>query len=363
MNSESRPHPYDFYVWTMTHGESVVSAVQHPTRLKALKALFSWGKTSSREASSEAQDIIESENRSLSRSPYKTLLDQPTPPFDRLPPHSFFIQIGFVLEKPYISRDDDRFYYYENSIKREKVFKIPMVAATSWKGNLRWTATKLLTEEMEEGKVTPMQFAEWRLQLRLLFGPEKGDEGPEAKDLARYLKEAGGAQAHDCYKKLCIDHFATLGVNSLDESPHHKGHLYFYPTHFNGIALEVINPRQRKTRTGTLPIYFECVPAGAKGSFSLLYAPIGLIGLEPTVQRSIAKLALLRTLEALCHMMRTYGFSAKKTSGYGVACEEFVKDQQSFIAGINGKYLPREFADLTRDSREIARSIWGDSNE
>ena len=51
-------------------------------------------------------------------------------------------------------------------------------------------------------------------------------------------------------------------------------------TFFDLIDVEVINPHSRKTRAGTHPIYLECVPQGAKGTFSLLYVPFDLIGAD-----------------------------------------------------------------------------------
>jgi CRISPR-associated protein Cmr2 len=89
----------------------------------------------------------------------------------------------------------------------------------------------------------------------------------------------------------------------------------FYPTFFNLIDVEVINPHSRKTRAGTHPIYLECVPIGAQGTFSLLYVPFDLIGKEESdiKQQSLADLELIA--EGLSAMFLTYGFSAKRTSG------------------------------------------------
>ena len=86
-------------------------------------------------------------------------------------------------------------------------------------------------------------------------------------------------------------------------------------------VVEVINPHSRKTRAGTHPIYLECVPIGAQGTFSLLYVPFDLIGKEERdiKQQSLADLELIA--EGLSAMFLTYGFSAKRTSGYGVAEE------------------------------------------
>ena len=52
-----------------------------------------------------------------------------------------------------------------------------------------------------------------------------------------------------------------------------RGSLYFFPTYFDRIGLEVINPHPRDTGAGKQPIYFECVPPGTEGVFTILYVP------------------------------------------------------------------------------------------
>jgi CRISPR-associated protein Cmr2 len=63
------------------------------------------------------------------------------------------------------------------------------------------------------------------------------------------------------------------------------------------------------------------VPQGAKGTFSLLYVPFDLIGKDETEIRKQALADLQLVAEGLKEMFLTYGFSAKRTSGYGVAEE------------------------------------------
>jgi CRISPR-associated protein Cmr2 len=132
-----------------------------------------------------------------------------------------------------------------------------------------------LVEKRDE--LTVEEFAERRLAHTLLFGDEKGEE------------------------------------------PDHSGRLMCYPTFFDLIDLEVINPHSRKTRAGTQPIYFECVPAGAKGTFSLLYVPFDLIGQPGERIKQQARLDLQTVCPAITALMLTYGFSAKRTSGFGAA--------------------------------------------
>lgn len=246
------------------------------------------------------------------------LLVPTVPDLRSLPVGSWFLQFTFILAKPWLSKDDDPFYVAEsvNPVRKDKVFKVPMMSASGWKGLLRWA---VMHTEMIEKKLDDSTFAEKRLRQILLFGGEKGEDGAQRKGLAAHLDEAGGEEARELYEKLLRSHFCP---NDKDDLPHSRGRLMFYPTFFNLIDVEVINPHSRKTRAGRMPIYLECVSAGAEGTFSLLYVPFDLVGREGWDEAKIkqqAKEDLAMVAEAIRAMMLTYGFSAKRTSGYGTA--------------------------------------------
>lgn len=249
-------------------------------------------------------------------------LREPAPPLlDKLPTGSWFLQFGFILAKPYMSRDDDPFYVAEgvNPTRKDKVFRVPMVAASSWKGILRWTAMQV---GLFEGRraLSDERFARKRLGQTLLFGDEKGQDSDRAKEFARFLNELKPT-AEPLYHKLIRQHFGIEGDGDL---PRHAGRVMCYSTFFDLIDVEVINPHSRKTKAGSHPIYLECVPAGAKGTFSLLYVPLDLIGRAQKEIRKEAKQDLATIAEAIQAMMLTYGFSAKRTSGFGAAEDEIV---------------------------------------
>ncbi len=233
------------------------------------------------------------------------------------PVGSWFIQFTFTLAKPWMSKDDDPFYVAEsvNPVRKDKVFKVPVMAASSWKGLLRWTAMKVDLMDKKD-QLTEERFAERRLAHSFIFGDEKGEEPGDAKDFAGFLDDLKPG-AKDVYRQKVRQQF-NLADNA--GMPHYRGRLNFYPTFFDTIDLEVINPHSRKTRAGTQPIYLECVPIGAKGTFSLLYVPFDLLGREGEEEikcKAIADLQLVA--EAIKAMMLTYGFSAKRTSGFGAA--------------------------------------------
>ncbi|GIU72013.1 MAG: CRISPR-associated protein [Candidatus Nitrosocaldaceae archaeon] len=222
---------------------------------------------------------------------------------DILPKSSFYINIKFTLKTPYISNDDVPFYIIDNPIKKEHIFKIPMVTASSWKGNLRWTMMK----QLEMDSLNDKEFAERRFRLSLLFGTEKGID--ENKGFAEYMKMLRPS-ADIIYKNKLKEYFNTTYTRF-------EGRLRFYPTYFDKIDLMIINPHDRVTKTGIKPIYIECVPERAKGEFSLLYIPIDLIGRDVKMEEEIEK-DLKLVSEGIRDMLCKYGFSAKKSSGFGI---------------------------------------------
>jgi CRISPR-associated protein Cmr2 len=233
------------------------------------------------------------------------------PDLSYLPPYSFFLSIEFSLEKPFISKDDDEFYIHDNPISKEKVFKVPYVRASSWKGNLRWAAYKKLIDDlcsMSEDEKTRERSAliHKRLALARMFGNEKDI-------METFLKKLFGALNEEYEKEL-----GKIYKKRENEEISFRGRLQFYPTFFNMVSLDIINPHDRKTRTGTVPITLEVVPETAKGVLSLLYVPFRFMESEEKVEEQVSE-DLEIVYEAIRDMLMVYGFSAKKTSGYGVA--------------------------------------------
>lgn len=192
-----------------------------------------------------------------------------------LPKNSILIKISFILEKPYTSKDEGEFHIlngriFENPIVRDKFTGFPMVRPSTWKGHLRFAA----------GMIDEAEYDNKRDIIRRLFGSESRD------DDAR------------------------------------KGRLYFFPTFFESEGKEdVITPLKRDTRTpANGPITLEVMGTGAKGHFYLLYFPYPKG--ENWKSEDVFK-DLKFTIDALEKMFLHYGFSAKKTSGFGVIHEEF----------------------------------------
>ncbi|MGQ9631547.1 MAG: RAMP superfamily CRISPR-associated protein [bacterium] len=197
----------------------------------------------------------------------------PSVEISSLPRGTTFIQFPFVLAKPYMSRGTEELYIHENPIVKEATFKVPMVQSSSWKGIMR-KVVRIAIQDRGLPEET----------LDDLFG----NEG----DLSENYENAK------------------------------QGELFFYPTFFDKIDLDVINPHGRKTRSGKNPILIEMAPPGAAGVFSLLYCPFSLIEASDSElnERLSQILPLLAT--SIREMMTDYGFSAKRTKGYGAVRDE-----------------------------------------
>jgi CRISPR-associated protein Cmr2 len=215
----------------------------------------------------------------------------PELPLDPWPPTLFHgdwlaLEVEFELLTPWYSKDDRLFHVLDNPVRKDRVFGVPYMAAASWKGMLRWACRMQagLQDHLERGK----PFDEWNDPdwVLHLFGNEKGEE-----------------------------------------KAFHQGALVFYPTWFDKIGFEVINPHDRSRRAGTQPIYYEVVPGrrpkagdtneyeeGGKGALRLLYAPWPGMKAETKPEEVLHHL-----LEAIETMLTVYGVSAKRTVGWGTA--------------------------------------------
>lgn len=193
------------------------------------------------------------------------------------PPGSVFVKLNFELDKPYTSKSDKAlcvtevtqkrkgYKFVDNPIVRDTLTDCPMVRPSTWKGNLRFAAQKVIEEDLGADTVNQQMI-----------------------------------------------------VNRLFGSESIRGRLYFFPTFFpNSTEQYVITPLSRETRTpkrGPIPI--EIVPPGTKGTLYLLYFPYPK-GHDYTEKQVVEDIEFLA--KAVKEMLYTYGFSAKKTSGFGTA--------------------------------------------
>ena len=269
-------------------------------------------------------------------------------------PYCIAIQITFKLEKPFVSRDDDEFYIID--------FKVPCVRSTTWKGVLRFTAYKMFVDELPLNKKDAF---EKRAILIRLFGNEKDR-------IEKILDEIFDRTfTPDTPENTVSEEFFEYITrkNYVNKDGNRQGRLIFYPTLLNKIGLDVITPLDRVKRTPVRgPIFLETargkevdekgkIIEGAKGKFLLLYVPFDLMGKlssekEEDKQEAFEEikedLKLLK--EAIPKMMLEYGFSAKKTSGYGV-----IEDEIEFW--INNNHYKGTFKEFKEKMHELISEI------
>ncbi len=150
-------------------------------------------------------------NRKEIKDYYEKLLAPPDIDLALLPRYSFVIQFTFTLAQSYISRDEQDFYIIDNPVRKDKVFGLPYVASTSWKGSLRAALWQGGYKEENES-------------ICRLFGNKKGEEIQENFQ---------------------------------------EGRLYFFPTFFRHQSLEIINPQNREKRSPlTLSAKLKAKPVG-----------------------------------------------------------------------------------------------------
>ena len=257
--------------------------------------------------------------------------------------YSIYIQIKFKLKKPYLSKDDDNFYVIDNPIVKDKVFKLPMVRATTWKGALRFAALKVFEEGVKNNKnnsnseikiaINEDNWKEKRALLVRLFGNEKDVMEKYLNELIAEKIKGDKSKAGEVEKEF--ERYLLENGYISKEIPSRTGRLFFYPTFFDQISLDVITPLSRETKTPVRgPIYFETVPEGTEGILRILYYPFDLVAkgefekIEGEMREDIEFLS-----EAMKKMFYETGFSAKKSSGFGVI--EKVENGNITVNGYN----------------------------
>jgi len=266
-----------------------------------------------------------------------------------LPKGSWILEFPITLSSPFMSKGDISFYIIENPVRKSKIFGIPFTSAMAWKGNLRWAMMKV---SLEPAANCPNKYARIRFRHMLLFGTEKGWK--EEKSWNDYLNKLC-SNAKERYENMIKKKFNKTNVKDV----HVQGMLHFYPTFWDKMDMIVINPQDRKTKTGRNPIYFEVVPAGAKGIFRLVYIPFYWFGCsKEDLKRRIIE-DLRDVVAGVKGMMKIYGFSAKKSSGFGMIEDKWDRDE-SWLE-IKGFYDVQRFGNF-EELKEIVEK-WGDKGE
>lgn len=224
------------------------------------------------------KDVINNSNSRL-KSAIQLLhefdLYQPTVNINLLPDNSFFVQFEFTLKRPFYSKDDEQFYIIDNPICKESVFKVPMMRPSGWVGALRNAIVNNDKEKQNE---------------------------LESQSIDR-----------------------LFGYTSDKEDDNKKGFLTLFPTYFDNIKFEIINPHDRETKAGINPIYYEVVPAKSTGLLSLLYVPFYVSDEKKEHVNDKIAIDIYLVAKGLKSMFLTYGFGAKTSSGFGIAENDLIE--------------------------------------
>lgn len=193
-----------------------------------------------------------------------------------LVPFNFTVYSKFTLASPYYSADDDKYSIFDNPLLKEKVFKVPMMRGSSWKGVIASAARTALEKDFSIEKILSFGrlFGSGSEEFRKIEKKAiKNNYEPNLKsDILYYaLMKFGKITMQEINKEKQKEKlWEKIKAKELQTQ---RGRLVFYPSYFNKIGLEMINPHKRRTKAGTQPIYYEVVPAGAKAKFQLLYIP------------------------------------------------------------------------------------------
>jgi CRISPR-associated protein Cmr2 len=202
------------------------------------------------------------------------------------PPYTFLIRLRFKLASALLTKDDQEYNAIDNPVRKDRTFGVPYLSACSWKGCFRAALARL-------------------------------DHAPEDETAVRLC---GNVRGEEDYAKS------------------RRGRLEFFATPFEGIGFEVLNPHDRKSKTGK-PVYYECVPAATTGEFCLLYVPFdGFTREAGDLTREVCA-DLLIVAETLGEMLLVSGFGAKVSSGYGLAQEQ-VRGQMRLRAALRSSPMP-----------------------
>lgn len=251
-------------------------------------------------------------------------------------PGSFGIQAEFNLKSPYYSRDDDEFYIIDNPILKDKIWKVPMIRGSSWKGLFFGAVCKKLNNFVETGNMDNV--IKYFLSTMRVFGTGSEEVRMLEKEIDKHFKRGGNEKT--IFDKLIKYGLEELGINLMitrgeksvveqvwtqikDSINVGKGRMIFYPTYFDKLSLEIINPHNRRTKAGSQPIYYEVVPEDTKGRFQVLYVPYDAI-MIPVNELKNQVQSDIEFIKNIIKDVSDSGIGAKNKLGWG----RFVVDRE-----------------------------------
>ncbi len=257
----------------------------------------------------------------------------------KLIPYSFILQAKIKLTAPYFSRDDDNFYLIQNPCLKEKVYKVPMIRGSGWKGAIARAGKELINEDFKWFSSYVRVFGTGSDEYRKLIDRIVQDRDFEENLIKYLLFELGKKLTKDDIDQIDDnpeDYLKKLSMNKSDfkDMPYlqvHKGRAIFYPTYFDRLSLEIINPHNRRTRAGTKPIHYEVVPKGTDGTLQIVYIPFdAVLSKDEDMKKQVKK--DIEFLTQCIEKVADIGIGAKEKLGWGRF--EFVKKEDKEIKEI-----------------------------
>lgn len=243
-------------------------------------------------------------------------------------PYSFILQAEIKLISPYYSRDDDEFYLIQNPVLKEKVFKVPMVRGSGWKGAIAKAGKDLINKDLKWFDSYIRIFGTGSQEYRELIDSLEKDKSISEKLIKYALFKLGIRLNKERINKINTkpeDFLIELSDKLTKENiknktvPYlqiHKGRAIFYPTYFDKLSLEIINPHSRKTRAGINPIHYEVVPEGTKGILQIIYIPYdGILLSDNELEKQVK--ADIEFLIKCIEKVAKNGVGAKTKLGWG----------------------------------------------
>jgi len=272
--------------------------------------------------------------------------DEATKHIRKLPPCSFIVWTKFKLKAPYFSKDDDDFYVIQNPVLKEKAFKVPMVRGSGWKGALASAFKELMNVSLGNKKLSLIESyfrifgagSESIKEIEDNFRKKLEGKNLNLKELKEKVVEVLLFELGISLDKKTISEIRSADKNNIFqiledklsqkvnqiifesglpiELQTHKGRAIFYPTYFDKLSLEIINPHDRRKRAGTNPIHYEVVPKDTEGILQIIYIPFNTVLKEDNELKEEVKQdldALIRAVEKL----QNKGIGAKTKLGWG----------------------------------------------
>ena len=248
-----------------------------------------------------------------------------------------------TLTSPIYTASENKFYSIDNQLAKEKTTGLPVFKGSSLKGALRQAAIEnledklleknygvkfneyikksedIILEEEDSNKDDRFFFKE-RARLVRLFGNEKNTDWFTFKSLLATGGIRDVSKLKNILEKISNAFEKYLKQKKIVNSEGVcRGRLIFSDLHFTKVALDIITPLERETRTPTSgPIYYEVVPAGANTKGTIIWFPFDLIAMgesegsineEWEKDREIIKKAFEK--------LQRIGIGAKTKDGWG----------------------------------------------